>query len=85
MAKTHLSLSHDATKKGEPKGFIVPIREVRASIGAGFIYPLCGAVSNIVLLICIIILKIYTIYIIYIKLDSVALMLYSCATFHRQE
>lgn len=46
MAKTHLSLSHDATKKGEPKGFIVPIREVRASIGAGFIYPLCGAMST---------------------------------------
>lgn len=85
MAKTHLSLSHDATKKGEPKGFIVPIREVRASIGAGFIYPLCGTVSNLVLLICIIILKIYTIYIIYIKLDSVALMLYSRATFQRLE
>lgn len=45
MAKTHLSLSHDPTKKGEPKGFTVPIREVRASIGAGFIYPLLGTVS----------------------------------------
>ncbi len=42
MAKTHLSLSHDPRFKGEPKGFIVPIREVRASIGAGFLYPLLG-------------------------------------------
>lgn len=47
MAKTHLSLSHDPTKKGEPKGFVVPIREVRASIGAGFIYPLLGTVSSV--------------------------------------
>lgn len=42
MAKTHLSLSHDPTMKGVPKGFIFPIREVRASVGAGFIYPLGG-------------------------------------------
>jgi formate--tetrahydrofolate ligase len=42
MAKTHLSLSHDPTLKGAPKGFTLPIREVRASVGAGFIYPLCG-------------------------------------------
>lgn len=42
MAKTHLSLSHDPTLKGRPKGFIFPIREVRASVGAGFIYPLAG-------------------------------------------
>ncbi len=42
MAKTHLSLSHDPTLKGAPTGFILPIREVRASVGAGFIYPLCG-------------------------------------------
>jgi len=42
MAKTHLSLSHDPTLKGVPKGFIFPIREVRASVGAGFIYPLGG-------------------------------------------
>lgn len=46
MAKTHLSLSHDPTKKGEPKGFVVPIREVRASIGAGFIYPLLGTMTT---------------------------------------
>jgi formate--tetrahydrofolate ligase len=42
MAKTHLSLSHDQALKGAPKGFTLPIREVRASVGAGFIYPLCG-------------------------------------------
>jgi formyltetrahydrofolate synthetase len=42
MAKTHLSLSHDPALKGVPKGFRLPIREVRASVGAGFLYPLCG-------------------------------------------
>lgn len=42
MAKTHLSLSHDPALKGAPTGFTLPIREVRASVGAGFIYPLCG-------------------------------------------
>jgi len=42
MAKTHLSLSHDAALKGAPTGFMLPIREVRASVGAGFIYPICG-------------------------------------------
>lgn len=42
MAKTHLSLSHDPNLKGVPKGFVVPIREVRASVGAGFIFPLLG-------------------------------------------
>ncbi len=42
MAKTHLSLSHDPNLKGVPKGFIVPIRDIRASVGAGFLYPLLG-------------------------------------------
>jgi formate--tetrahydrofolate ligase len=42
MAKTHLSLSHDATLLGAPKGFCLPVRDVRASVGAGFLYPLCG-------------------------------------------
>ncbi|HQU81590.1 MAG TPA: formate--tetrahydrofolate ligase [Pyrinomonadaceae bacterium] len=42
MAKTHLSLSHDASLRGAPSGFTLPIREVRASVGAGFIYPICG-------------------------------------------
>ncbi len=42
MAKTHLSLSHDPTLKGCPTGFTVPIRDIRPSVGAGFLYPLCG-------------------------------------------
>lgn len=42
MAKTHLSLSHDASLRGAPTGFTLPVREVRASVGAGFIYPICG-------------------------------------------
>ncbi len=42
MAKTHLSLSHDPTLKGVPKGFKIPIRDIRASVGAGFLYPLLG-------------------------------------------
>uniref|UniRef100_A0A7N6BJI3 formate--tetrahydrofolate ligase n=1 Tax=Anabas testudineus TaxID=64144 RepID=A0A7N6BJI3_ANATE len=46
MAKTHLSLSHMPDKKGAPTGFILPIRDVRASIGAGFIYPLVGTMST---------------------------------------
>lgn len=46
MAKTHLSLSHDPTLKGAPTGFTLPIREVRASVGAGFLYPLVGTVTS---------------------------------------
>ena len=46
MAKTHLSLSHDPKLKGAPSGFVLPIREVRASVGAGFIYPLIGTMST---------------------------------------
>lgn len=42
MAKTHLSLSHDPKLKGRPQGFTLPIRDVRLSSGAGFVYPLCG-------------------------------------------
>ena len=42
MAKTHLSLTADPSAKGAPTGFTLPIREVRASVGAGFIYPLVG-------------------------------------------
>ena len=42
MAKTHLSLSHDPTLLGAPTGFTLPVREVRLSAGAGFLYPLCG-------------------------------------------
>jgi len=46
MAKTHLSLSHDPALKGVPRGFSVPVREVRASAGAGFLYPLLGAMRT---------------------------------------
>jgi formyltetrahydrofolate synthetase len=46
MAKTHLSLSHDPTLKGRPTGFTVPITDVRASVGAGFLYPLLGTMST---------------------------------------
>uniref|UniRef100_A0A8C0F550 C-1-tetrahydrofolate synthase, cytoplasmic n=1 Tax=Bubo bubo TaxID=30461 RepID=A0A8C0F550_BUBBB len=46
MAKTHLSLSHDPEQKGAPTGFILPIRDIRASVGAGFLYPLVGTMST---------------------------------------
>ncbi len=46
MAKTHLSLSHDPALKGVPTGFRVPIRDIRASVGAGFLYPLLGTMST---------------------------------------
>jgi methylenetetrahydrofolate dehydrogenase (NADP+)/methenyltetrahydrofolate cyclohydrolase/formyltetrahydrofolate synthetase len=42
MAKTHLSLTHDPTIKGAPTGYTFPIRDIRASVGAGFLYPLAG-------------------------------------------
>ncbi len=42
MAKTHLSFSTDATKKGAPTGFRISVREIRASVGAGFLYPILG-------------------------------------------
>ena len=46
IAKTHLSLSHDPSRKGLPADYVFPIREVRASIGAGFLYPLAGDMST---------------------------------------
>ncbi len=42
IAKTPLSLSHDPSLKGAPTGWRLPVREVRASVGAGFVYPICG-------------------------------------------
>ncbi len=42
IAKTHLSISSDPTLKGAPTGWVLPVREARASVGAGFIYPICG-------------------------------------------
>lgn len=46
MAKTHLSLTADPNIKGRPSGFRIPIRDVRASVGAGFVYPLVGKMST---------------------------------------
>lgn len=46
MAKTQYSFSHVPAQKGAPSGFVLPIRDVRASIGAGFIYPLVATMST---------------------------------------
>ena len=46
MAKTQYSLSHDPKLKGRPTGFTFPIRDVRVSVGAGFVYPLAGAMMT---------------------------------------
>ncbi len=42
IAKTHLSISSDPKRLGAPTGWTLPVREVRASVGAGFVYPICG-------------------------------------------
>ena len=42
IAKTHLSISGDPSLKGAPTGHVLTVREVRASVGAGFVYPICG-------------------------------------------
>ena len=46
MAKTHLSFTHDPTLKGAPRGWTLPITDVRASVGAGFLFPLCGTMRT---------------------------------------
>ena len=46
IAKTHLSISSDPALKGAPTGWVLPVREVRASVGAGFIYPICGEIRT---------------------------------------
>jgi formyltetrahydrofolate synthetase len=46
MAKTHLSFTHDPKLKGAPRGWTLPITDVRASVGAGFIFPLCGTMRT---------------------------------------
>ena len=46
IAKTHLSISSDATLKGAPTGWTLPVREIRASVGAGFVYPICGDMTT---------------------------------------
>jgi len=42
IAKTHLSLSHDPSLLGAPTGWTLPVREVRAAVGAGYVYAICG-------------------------------------------
>lgn len=46
MAKTQYSFSHDPNLKGAPTGFTVPIRDVRVSCGAGFVFPLLGDINT---------------------------------------
>jgi methylenetetrahydrofolate dehydrogenase (NADP+) / methenyltetrahydrofolate cyclohydrolase / formyltetrahydrofolate synthetase len=46
VAKTHLSLSHDPKLVGVPTGFTLPVCDIRASVGAGFLYPLIGTMST---------------------------------------
>jgi len=46
IAKTNLSISSDASLKGAPTGWTLPVREVRASVGAGFVYPICGEIRT---------------------------------------
>ena len=46
MAKTHLSFTHDPAIKGTPRGWRMPITDVRASVGAGFLFPLCGTMRT---------------------------------------
>jgi formate--tetrahydrofolate ligase len=45
MVKTHLSLSHDPTLKGRPKGWVLPVRDVQAFMGAGFFVPIAGDIK----------------------------------------
>ena len=46
MAKTHLSFTHDAAIKGAPRNWTLPITDIRASAGAGFLYPLLGTMRT---------------------------------------
>ncbi len=46
MAKTHLSLSHNPRLRGRPSGYTFEVSDVRASVGAGFIYPIAGNIMT---------------------------------------
>ncbi len=46
MAKTPLSLSHDPALKGRPEGFVLPVTDIRAAAGAGYVYPLAGSIMT---------------------------------------
>ena len=47
MAKTHLSISHDQSLKGRPSNYTFPITDIRASVGAGFLYALAGPIQTL--------------------------------------
>ena len=47
MAKTHLSTSHDPARRGSPSGYAFPIADIRASVGAGFLYALAGRIETL--------------------------------------
>jgi formyltetrahydrofolate synthetase len=47
MAKTHLSISHNQTLRGRPSGYSFPIVDIRASVGAGFLYALAGPIETL--------------------------------------
>jgi formyltetrahydrofolate synthetase len=47
MAKTQYSLSTDAAAKGVPTGFTIKVKDVRAAVGAGYIYPICGDIMTV--------------------------------------
>ncbi len=47
MAKTHLSVSHDPTRRGSPSGYTFPVSDIRASVGAGFLYALAGRIETL--------------------------------------
>lgn len=47
MAKTHLSISHDPTRRGSPSGYTFPISDIRVSVGAGFLYTLAGRIETL--------------------------------------
>lgn len=47
MAKTQYSFSCNPSAKGVPRGFVITVREVRACVGAGFLYPICGDIMTI--------------------------------------
>ena len=47
MAKTHLSISHDPSMRNRPQGYTFPVNDIRASVGAGFLYALAGRIETL--------------------------------------
>ena len=47
MAKTHLSISHDPSLRNRPQGYTFPVNDLRASVGAGFLYALAGRIETL--------------------------------------